>query len=332
MHTQLTPAQIIFENVPKKNTPAPQKKPSEPVTLASKTASEFAFDPSQIKELGLPYVPPQETTLDTRNTTQQKGDEQATDPQEEPTEPTHQQHQQNAEPDTHIETQALLASPENRPEPLEENSQTIATTKLDGTLETLEPPNKSTAITPPAHNLPYPANLLKKTTLPGRRAQKTKARLTAAQLTSGFITHLQNNNTDSAITIIGETRTRMPTAQELVYERYGQKLVHCIACAEMAHDKKPPRIVNVDKDTQNLIAIKYDRKNKKHSAWTHAPSGYKEFDDYCLIIVQNALNSFPPAPNSVHPEDDSLFIYYLTPIAATNQNLRSINSWQGHRH
>lgn len=343
-------AQLIFADS-HKNPPIPlHHQISSPVTLAARTAREFAFDPSRVKQLGLPYAPPEETSLDANNDPKEQitDQNQQTIHQHQPTTPA-----PNSQPDIPTPTASLQQVPQqNSPEtppllPHSKKESTEIPTSTYNQKDTKLPPispdtpkipqSSETQLSKPAS----PSNENTTATLPSQQQppsikkptppiQHTKPPLTAAQLTSGFLAHLQNQDGDSALTIRGETRSRKPTAQELLLERYCEKIAHCIQSSHAAQSNNRPRIISTI-DIENTIVIVYNKKNKQHSVHPLSLSGHKEFDDYCLFITNDARSAFPPAPASLQTDGDSLAIAFISQVHATNQGSSMKKNWFRHR-
>jgi len=263
------PAHLIFADPTKKNkaldTPPQQKAPPS-TSWAARTERQYAFDPSQIKTVGLAYAPPHTLANDSScpsDTT--PVDSEPVQPAPVPLLP--QEHL--AVPD--MPSRAESDAKKHKTESTLDNKQAVDVT-LPRSQQTT--PNKPVSPT----------------------VQQKKSSLTLAQLTSGFIAHMANKPGDSAVSTRGD-KNKKPTAEQLIFERYQEKTYHCLLQSNNRYNNRYPDIAKYQ-TLELQILVTYHANGLAHNISLLSPSGHREFDDYCMFIFTDASSSFPPVPPS----------------------------------
>lgn len=347
-------AQLIFaESRPKQpnktqaQPPQATPKPQQTVTVSGRTARQYAFDPSQIKALGLPYAPPSTLSSPDAKPTPSNSSSSPDSAPNTPSTPT---------PPTHATMNTLHPSTQSPTidaiDPIDTQQNQAETPDISEPLKTEDPSHKaqqkpaaqksSLTNTPPAQALATPTNIpsipthtetaapkpspktapsphSQATQKPGaNRTAQQKKPLTLAQLTSGFMAHLENKQSDSAITVIGKTSTAAPTTEQLVLERYYEKLVSCYERAHSIHNHKLNLKTAIPDGTTEIL-ICYHTHNKTHTIHLLSSCGNKEVDDYYLFIMREASSSFPPAPRILCVDQTSFTTNFIVVSHSNSQ-------------
>ena len=165
----------------------------------------------------------------------------------------------------------------------------------------------------------------KKRTRTKKSAQQTSATTTSAgpkpplslaQLTQGFMNHIKDEGKYS-VSMLGR-KSGTPSAEQLKYERYLEKLGWCLQNSyNINNDRCPP----ITQDTTVHVFLALNRDGSVKDLGLAKSSGNIHLDQFTLFVFRDAGTSFPPVPQ--HLPNDPFAITYVISVAATNdKNLR----------
>lgn len=133
-----------------------------------------------------------------------------------------------------------------------------------------------------------------------------KLPITLAQLSAGFLDHIQANNNDSGKTLVNKDIARK-TDQEHRQLRYKEKLDKCLRDSFAIHKKRLNMI-----DTRDCspvgISMALGRNGALKEVAISSSSGNTQLDLFVLLVFQDASSSFPPVPQHI-PHDPYLIGY-----------------------
>ncbi|MCX5922650.1 MAG: TonB C-terminal domain-containing protein [Candidatus Dependentiae bacterium] len=136
----------------------------------------------------------------------------------------------------------------------------------------------------------------------------TPAPISLADITKGFIRHLTNDGNDS-ITMSGKEGGN-PTAEQLRYSRYLQKLSWWLNNADKVHNHKLNNQPAMKAELQMHMTLKRD--GSLIGLEIAQSSGKKYIDEYALFIFRDASVSFPPVPS--HIQDNPFKILFTVKV------------------
>jgi len=159
----------------------------------------------------------------------------------------------------------------------------------------------------------------KKTTLQATTATTStgpKPPLSLAQLTQGFMNHIRDEGKYS-VSMLGR-KSGTPSAEQLKYERYLEKLGWCLQNSyNINNDRCPP----IAQDTTVHVFLALNRDGSVKDLGLAKSSGNIHLDQFTLFVFRDAGTSFPPVPHYL--PNDPFAITYVISVAATNdKNLR----------
>lgn len=156
------------------------------------------------------------------------------------------------------------------------------------------------------HSLPVEQKEVKKTA-PAQQTKKETSppkKITLADITRGFLNQVRNDG-NSTIAMAGK-KGRMPTEQQIIYQRFLEKLhwqlqnsfkihKHSLSLYESVKGVIEIRIsLNPATTDQDVVLVR--------------SSGSAIFDQFMLFIIKDARGSFPPLPKN---SDPSLYSFSL---------------------
>ena len=142
---------------------------------------------------------------------------------------------------------------------------------------------------------------------PQPNAQKPP--LSLAQLTQGFLNHIKDEGKYS-VSMLGN-KSGLPSAQQMQYERYLQKLEWCVENSfRINRSRSPLMAIKKDVTIHVLLALHQDGTIKQLAV--AQPSGNTQLDTYTLFIFQDASSSFPPVPHALNPFSIVCIVPFVT--------------------
>lgn len=130
---------------------------------------------------------------------------------------------------------------------------------------------------------------------------------TLAQLTQGFMNRVKDEGGQHLVSMRGPKKG-LPSAQQMKYERYIQKLAACITNSFAIHSKEFNSSKPIEDDTSVLIVI--NRNGTLHHLSLKQSSGNKALDAFILSVVYDARSSFPPLPDYL-PDDPLAIVFSI---------------------
>lgn len=160
----------------------------------------------------------------------------------------------------------------------------------------------------------------KKETKKPSQAPKTQSaeKLTLATLARGLLNKIQEKG-DHLVTMVGDKKGN-PTAEQLKYERYFQKIDASLKNAMRIHRYKFEDIAR-SMNSLNATCVVYVnlQRNGRAKAITVATSTtIRTLDDFLLFLVSEASAGFPPVPKYIN-EDPLVFSIHF-PIEIVKDN------------
>src|SRR3990172_466119 len=137
-----------------------------------------------------------------------------------------------------------------------------------------------------------------------------KPPLSLAQLTQGFLHHLEEGGT-YGVSMIGK-KNGIPSEDQLKYERYLQKLGWCLQNSYNINNDRCPAVAQ---DTIAHILLVLNRDGTMKHLNVAKSSGNIHLDQFTLFVFRDASTSFPPLPQYL--PDDPFAITYVISINAT---------------
>lgn len=137
-----------------------------------------------------------------------------------------------------------------------------------------------------------------------------KPPLSLAQLTQGFLHHLEEGGT-YGVSMIGK-KNGIPSENQLKYERYLQKLGWCLQNSYNINNYRCPA---VSQDTIAHIHLVLNRDGTIRHLNVAKSSGNMHLDQFTLFVFRDAGSSFPPVPQYL--PDDPFAITYVISIGTT---------------
>ncbi len=142
---------------------------------------------------------------------------------------------------------------------------------------------------------------------------------TLAQLAQGFM-HRINDATGNHLVSMHGPKKGLPSAQQMKYERYIQKLDACITNSFAIHSRECTISSPIEDDTLVLMVI--NRNGTLRHIALRQSSGNKKLDAFVLSVVYDASLSFPPIPDYL--SDDPLTITFSVPTKTKEKSAISI--------
>ncbi len=136
--------------------------------------------------------------------------------------------------------------------------------------------------------------------------QEQKKRLTLAQLTQGFLEHLKDEG-NHRISTIGE-EGRIPTAEQLKYQRYAEKLSWCLQNSFKINQNRFPLSETTQTTVEVLLTL--NKNGSLRDVRVIRSSNNPRLDQFTLFIFRDASSSFPPVPNYL-PHDPYRIIFLV---------------------
>ena len=130
---------------------------------------------------------------------------------------------------------------------------------------------------------------------PGKRDATPKTTLTLKDIAKGFL-HTPRDEGQYTVGMEGKKGAH-PSAEQLRYERYIQKLAHCINNSDKINSKK---LYGVQPDKPALyVSMTLDRNGMLKNVILNSSCGCRAIDDYYVFIIREAASSFPPVPSYI---------------------------------
>lgn len=130
---------------------------------------------------------------------------------------------------------------------------------------------------------------------------------TLAQLTQGFMNRVKDEGGQHLVSMHGPKKG-LPSAQQMKYERYLQKLNSCITNSFAIHSKEFHSSKPIEDDISVIMAI--NRNGTLHHLSLKQSSGNKALDAFILSVIYDARSSFPPLPDYL-PDDPLAIIFSM---------------------
>lgn len=129
--------------------------------------------------------------------------------------------------------------------------------------------------------------------------QKQQAQKALAQITRGYLEQLSHEG-ENLIKTIGGDPTKMPSAEQLKYERYLAKIQWCLQNAHNIHRDK----CQMHEPIQTTMRVYFtlNREGKMADLKIIQSSGDTFVDRYIKSLFETASSSFPPVPAYIKEE------------------------------
>jgi hypothetical protein len=154
------------------------------------------------------------------------------------------------------------------------------------------------------------ANGIESQSTPSNHAQtsaqekKRRAQKAIAGITKGYLNYLHNEG-DNLIKSIGGDPNKMPTAQQLKYERYLAKVIWCFQNeSKMADSSALENLIKREQsiNTYAVATLTIHRDGTVSNLHISHSSGYPIIDKLYLDVWQQASKCLPPFPSSFKEE------------------------------
>ena len=116
--------------------------------------------------------------------------------------------------------------------------------------------------------------------------------LTLSELTQGFLDHLKQQKEPYTMAT-QSNKQGAPSAEQLMYERYLQKIIQCIVKSYQTCTSKPS---NSTQPQEGIIRLSIKRDGSINALYVVESSGNRSVDAFALSLFRDASSSFPPAP------------------------------------
>ncbi len=116
--------------------------------------------------------------------------------------------------------------------------------------------------------------------------------LTLSELTQGFLDHLKQQKEPYTMATQSD-KQGAPSAEQLMYERYLQKIIQCIVKSYQTCTSKPS---NSTQPQEGIIRLSIKRDGSINALYVVESSGNRSVDAFALSLFRDASSSFPPAP------------------------------------
>lgn len=158
--------------------------------------------------------------------------------------------------------------------------------------EVSDPIEKTTTLETP----PKPEN--KETTPQDKMQEQIKPKppqekqLTLTELAQGFLDHLKQQKEPYTMATQSDNQGA-PSAEQLMYERYLQKIIQCIVKSYQTCASKPS---SSTQPQEGIIRLSIKRDGSINALYVVESSGNRSVDAFALSLFRDASSSFPPAP------------------------------------
>lgn len=141
--------------------------------------------------------------------------------------------------------------------------------------------------------------------------------ITLATIAKGFLSTLDQGGQDS-MSMHGRKGAH-PSAAQLNYLRFREKISRCISNSHHIHrDKLPHTSMRVPVS----IAVSFARDGRLIDSYVVLSSGMRAIDEYVLFIHRDASSSFPPVPTSIK---DNQLSFISEGIVIIGQDVSPLN-------
>ena len=169
-------------------------------------------------------------------------------------------------------------------------------------------------------NNPLPAKTVQKTvtTIPsrvGKPIEMTKQIPSLAQLTQGVLNYVKDEG-QYAVSMVGK-KGGVPSDEQMKYERFLQKLGHCLQTAFSINNDKFPQCDPSVSSIEIFLALNKD--GTLHNLRLVKTSGDPRVDAFMMFAFRDASSSFPTVPHYLLHNPFS--ITYVIDISPTRSNM-----------
>ncbi|TET34689.1 hypothetical protein E3J61_02590 [Candidatus Dependentiae bacterium] len=148
-----------------------------------------------------------------------------------------------------------------------------------------------------------------------KQEQPQSPSLTLAQLTQGFMQHLQ----ESPMTVRSQKQGQA-SMEQLQQMHYMQKIIGCIVNSYKIHNNSSLRGYNMQ---QARIQLAINKDGTIHTLQLVQSSGNMTIDQFLLTMFQDASSSFPPMPSSFKEQTFYLPLFNVDRL----ESFQSTNGW-----
>ncbi len=148
-----------------------------------------------------------------------------------------------------------------------------------------------------------------------KNLQKPPAALTLAQLTQGFLQHLQESPM-----AVQSNRQGQVSMEQLQHIHYCQKIIGCVVNSYKIHKT---RTLQGSQMQQTRIQLALNKDGSVHTLNIVQSSGNMTIDQFLLNMFHDASSSFPPMPSSFKEQPYYLPLFNIDRLEA----FQSANGW-----
>lgn len=219
-----------------------------------------------------------------------------------------------------IKTEQTVEEKEIAPEKIEKESTEIASMQPQEQelIKTEAPP--AVALTEDRVNDRFAERIIeKKEPAPTQKKTNTE-KLTLATLARGFLNQIQEKG-DHLVNMVGDKKGN-PSAEQLKYERYFQKIDSSLKNAMRIHRYKFEDIAHALNPVKAtcIVYVHLQRNGRAKTIDISTSTNIRVMDDFLLFLVREAASGFPPVPKYIG-EDPLIFsIHFPVEIVKDNRS------------
>lgn len=157
-----------------------------------------------------------------------------------------------------------------------------------------------------------------------QRAEQTQKvsneKLTLASLAKGFLNKLEEKG-EHLVNMIGNKKGN-PTADQIKYERYFQKIDASLKSAMRIHRYKFDEITQsmAPTKTRCIVTVCLNRNGRTQNLSIAGASNIRVIDEFLLFLVKEASSAFPPVPKYITEEPLVFSIHFPIEIVKESRS------------